>query len=150
MVAETVPSNTIRAYKFLVPWTMFVIAILWTFFVLAMAFVPPEGTLISSDYNFFYCTHAIVTIGLVGLSFGYFLIWAHVLPNYGKYVNKIENFQLDTGELGHTIVKVPHLADLETWEAAHQDNNDVEELAYAQEDSDNAEKFLNVISQHKL
>lgn len=125
------------------------IAILWTFFVLAMAFVPPEGTLVSSDYNFFYCTHAIVTIGLVGVSFGYFLIWAHVLPKHGKYVNKIENFQLDTGELGHTIVKVP-LADLEAWEAAHQDNNDVEELAYAQEDSDNAEKFLAVVSQRKL
>lgn len=127
-------------------WTpVLIIAILWTIFVIAMAFVPPEGTLVASDYNFFYATHPVVTFGLVGLSFVYYLVWAYVLPKYGKYVNKIENFQLGTGELGHKIVQVP-LADLAAWEAVHEGGNRIEELADAQDDSDGVEKSLAVIT----
>lgn len=129
-------------------WTpVVIIAILWTLFVLVMAFVPPKGTLIASDYSFFYATHPVVTIGLIALSFLYYIVWAFALPKYGKYVNKIETFELETGELGHTIVQVP-LAKLGEWEAIHAENS--EDLAYLQDDSDTAEKRLAIVTQKKL
>lgn len=125
-------------------WTpVLVLAILWTLFVFAMAFVPPKGTLIGSDVSFFYATYPLTTIGLLILSFIYYYIWAYVLPKYGKYVNKIEIFQLESGELGHTVVHVP-LSQVAEWEAVHA-NQEVSEIAF--DDSSAAEKSPVTVSQ---
>lgn len=103
-------------------WTpVVIIAIAWTLFVVAMAFVPPKGTLKGSDVSFFYATYPITTIALIGVCIAYYLVWAFLLPKLGKYQNKIETFQLPSGELGHSVVKVP-LDRVAEWEATHESN----------------------------
>ncbi|GEQ71149.1 hypothetical protein JCM33374_g4830 [Metschnikowia sp. JCM 33374] len=95
-------------YKEFHIWTpVLIVAILWTWFVLAMAFVPPKGTLKGSDVTFFYATYPLTTIGLFLICVFYYLVWAFILPKFGKYVHRIELFELGTGEQGHTVVKVP-------------------------------------------
>lgn len=106
-------------YKEFHIWTPLLwIAILWTFFVLGMAFVPPKGTLIGADISFFYATAPLTTIGLIFLCIGYYFVWAFVLPRYGKYKYRLQLFLLGTGELGHTIVKVPN-DQVDEWDAEH-------------------------------
>lgn len=103
-------------------WTpVVIIAIAWTLFVVAMAFVPPKGTLKGSDVSFFYATYPITTIALIGVCIAYYLVWAFLLPKLGKYQNKIETFQLPSGELGHSVVKIP-LDRVAEWEATHESN----------------------------
>lgn len=100
-------------------WTpVLIIAILWTWFVLAMAFVPPKGTLKGSDVSFFYATYPLTTIGLFVICVLYYFIWAFVLPKFGGYKHRIEQFELGTGEQGHTVVKVP-IAQLAQYDAEH-------------------------------
>lgn len=97
------------SYKEFKLWTpVLYIAILWTLFVLAMSFVPPEGTLIGSDVSFFYATYPLTTIGLLAACFGYYFVWSYVLPKMGKYEHRIELFELSSGEKGHTVIKVPY------------------------------------------
>ncbi|KAM9886556.1 hypothetical protein OXX69_013710, partial [Metschnikowia pulcherrima] len=84
-----------------------IVAILWTWFVLAMSFVPPKGTLKGSDVSFFYATYPITTIGIFLLCVAYYGVWSYILPRFGKYRHRIEEFHLATGEQGHTVVKVP-------------------------------------------
>lgn len=126
-------------------WTpVVIIAIAWTVFVVAMAFVPPKGTLIGSDVSFFYATYPITTFALIGVSAGYYLVWAYLLPKIGKYQNKIETFQLPSGELGHTVVKVP-LSEIAQWEAIHGDqvatfDDEIDRTS----DEDNSAKLVDV------
>ena len=89
-------------------WTpVLIVAILWTWFVLAMSFVPPKGTLKGSDVSFFYATYPITTIGIFLLCVAYYGVWSYILPRFGNYRHRIEEFHLATGEQGHTVVKVP-------------------------------------------
>lgn len=68
-----------------VPLPVLVITILFEIFVIAMAWVPPlDGTLIGSDVSFFYCTYAIVCVGILGLCVFYYYIRAKVLPRFWK------------------------------------------------------------------
>lgn len=129
-------------------WTpILVLAILWTLFVVFMAFVPPKGTLKGADVSFFYATYPITTFALIFVCIGYYLLWAFVLPRIGKYHNKIETFQLLTGELGHKIVKVP-ITELAEWEAVHGEESDSNLEVITQEYSNNAslsEKQINTV-----
>ncbi|GME81633.1 unnamed protein product [Ambrosiozyma monospora] len=47
--------------EFHIPTPCLVIVLLWSIFVLAMAFVPPKGTLNGSDVSFFYAAYPITT-----------------------------------------------------------------------------------------
>lgn len=128
-------------------WTpVLIIAILWTFFVIAMAFVPPKGTLKGSDVSFFYATYPITTFALIAVCIAYYFVWAHLLPRIGKYVNKIETFELSTGELGHKVVQVP-ITELAEWEAVHA-NHDITDIGY--DDSSDKGKLSVVVEETQL
>lgn len=128
-------------------WTpVLIIAILWTLFVIAMAFVPPKGTLKGSDVSFFYATYPITTFALIGVCIAYYFVWAHLLPRIGKYVNKIETFELSTGELGHKVVQVP-ITELAEWEAVHA-NHDITDIGY--DDSSDKGKLSVVVEETQL
>lgn len=107
------------------PLPFIIILSLFELMVVVIAFVPPKGTLIGSDVDFFYATYPIVTIGLLLLCVGYYLIWRYTLPKLGKYVHREVIYTLDNGEIGNTVVKVP-LDELEEWDKKHgADNNGV-------------------------
>ena len=102
-----------------VPVPILVITILFEIFVIAMAWVPPSNvTLIGSGVSFFYCTYAIVCIGILGLCVLYYYIWAKVLPKIGKYKHRLLYYSLDNGEVGHTVVKVKE-ENIQTWDFEH-------------------------------
>ncbi|GME86827.1 unnamed protein product [Ambrosiozyma monospora] len=104
--------------EFHIPTPLLVIVLLWYIFVLAMAFVPPKGSLIGSDISFFYAAYPITTIGLVLLCVAYFVVWAKILPRFGGYQHRIGEYTLPNGEKGHTVVKVKN-ADVEQWDTEH-------------------------------
>lgn len=102
-----------------VPLPIIIVTILYECFVLAMAFVPPaDGSLIGSDVSFFYCTYALTTIGILGLCVAYYFVWAKFLPKVGRYQHRLLHFELENGEAGHTVVKVP-IEEVEKWDAEH-------------------------------
>lgn len=93
--------------------------------VIAIAFVPPKGTLIGSDVSFFYATYPIVTICILFACGLYYLVWRFALPKIGSYVHREVIYHLENGELGNKIVKVK-LKDLEEWDQEHEtDENGV-------------------------
>ncbi|CUM45803.1 uncharacterized protein AC631_05775 [Debaryomyces fabryi] len=105
-----------------VPLPILVVTIFFEVFVIAMAWVPPlNGTLIGSDVSFFYCTYAIVCVGILGICVLYYYIWAKVLPRFGHYEHRILFYSLDCGELGHSVVKVEK-DDLQKWDTEHDSN----------------------------
>lgn len=116
--------------EFHVPTPILILATLWSVFVLAMSFVPPKGTLIGTDVSFFYATYPLTTIGLFLACIFYYFVWAFVLPKAGKYSHRIELYELPSGELGHTVVKVPN-DDLDKWELEHG----VHEVSHFEEDA---------------
>lgn len=90
-----------------VPLPILVITILYELFVIAMVWVPPpDGSLKGSDVSFFYCTYALVCIGILGLCVLYYIAWALVLPKLFNYERKVVQYQLENGERGQTIIKV--------------------------------------------
>lgn len=101
--------------EFHLPTPILIIACLWYLFVLAMAFVPPKGTLKGSDVSFFYATYPITTIGLLLVCVFYYFVWARILPKIGNYAHRIELYELPSGELGHTVIKVSR-EQLEQWD----------------------------------
>lgn len=104
--------------EFHVPTPILIIACLWYTFVLAMAFVPPEGTLIGSDVSFFYATYPLTVIGLLIACIFYYFVWAFILPRIGNYAYRVDLYELPSGERGHTVIKVPN-AQLEQWDLEH-------------------------------
>lgn len=100
------------------PLPVIIILLLFDLMVLAIAFVPPKGTLIGSDSTFFYATYPIVTIGLLLLCVAYYFVWRYTLPKLGNYVHREVIYTLENGELGNTVVKVK-LDDLDKWDAEH-------------------------------
>lgn len=100
------------------PLPLLIILLLFELMVIAIAFVPPEGTLIG-DSDIFYATYPIVTIGILLGCVGYYFIWRYTLPKLGKYVHREVIFRLENGEFGNTIVKVK-LEDLEEWDKEHK------------------------------
>jgi amino acid transporter len=107
------------------PLPLIILLLLFELFVIAIAFVPPKGTLIGSDVSFFYATYAIVTIGLLLVCAAYYFIWRYTLPKLGNYVHREVIYRLENGELGNTVVKVK-LDELEEWDKEHDtDENGV-------------------------
>ncbi|KAG0691260.1 hypothetical protein C6P40_003511 [Pichia californica] len=107
------------------PLPFLIILLLFDIMVIAIAFVPPKGTLIGSDVTFFYATYPIVTICILLLCVFYYVIWRFTLPKLGKYAHREIIYRLENGELGNTIVKVK-LTDLEEWDLANEtDENGV-------------------------
>ncbi|KAG0673528.1 hypothetical protein C6P40_002567 [Pichia californica] len=107
------------------PLPFLIILLLFDIMVIAIAFVPPKGTLIGSDVTFFYATYPIVTICILLVCLFYYTIWRFTLPKIGKYVHREVIYRLENGELGNTIVKVK-LKDLEEWDLANEtDENGV-------------------------
>ena len=93
--------------------------------VIAIAFVPPKGTLIGSDVSFFYATYPIVTIGLLLACVVYYVIWKYAMPKIGKYVHREVIYRMENGEIGNTVVKIK-LSELEEWDREHStDSNGV-------------------------
>ncbi|GEQ66797.1 hypothetical protein JCM33374_g460 [Metschnikowia sp. JCM 33374] len=142
-------------YKEFHIWTpVLVIAILWTWFVLAMAFVPPKGTLKGSDVSFFYATYPLTTIGLFFLCIFYYLVWAFVLPSFGRYRHRIESYELATGEQGHTVIKVPveHLAQYDSENGEIQPDTFHSPPAYedGSDESDPSKKNPVVVTETKI
>ena len=107
------------------PLPCIIILLLFHIMVIAIAFVPPKGTLIGSDVTFFYATYPIVTICILFACGFYYLVWRFALPKVGKYVHREVIYHLENGELGNKIVKVK-LKDLEEWDQEHEtDDNGV-------------------------
>lgn len=107
------------------PLPILIILILFDLMVIAIAFVPPKGTLIGSDVTFFYATYPIVTLSILAVCVGYYFIWRYTLPKIGKYVHREIIYRLENGELGNKIIKVK-LSELEEWDLEHQtDENGV-------------------------
>lgn len=107
------------------PLPLIIILLLFEVMVIAIAFVPPKGTLIGSDVTFFYATYPIVTIGILFLCGMYYVVWRFTLPKLGNYVHREVIYRLENGELGNKIVKVK-LKDLEEWDREHEtDDNGV-------------------------
>lgn len=107
------------------PLPLIIILLLFEVMVIAIAFVPPKGTLIGSDVTFFYATYPIVTISILFLCGMYYVVWRFTLPKLGNYVHREVIYRLENGELGNKIVKVK-LKDLEEWDREHEtDDNGV-------------------------
>lgn len=109
--------------EFHIPTPLLMIVFLWSLFVIAMAFVPPKGTLIGSDVSFFYATYPITTFGIFGLCICYYIVWAWVLPHIGKYQRRVVSYELSNGEKGHRVVKVS-FKDIEAWDKQHGPQKD--------------------------
>jgi amino acid transporter len=102
---------------FRVPLPIVIIQILFQLFVLAMPLVPPSnGSLKGSDVSFFYATYCIVVFGLLGLCLLYYVIWQFVLPRFGRYAHRVEQYTLENGAKGNRVIKVS-LDELEEWDA---------------------------------
>lgn len=132
------------------PLPILVVTILFEVFVITMAWVPAlSGTLIGSDVSFFYCTYAIVCVGILGICVLYYYIWAKVLPKFGNYEHRILYYSLDCGELGHSVVKVKK-DDLQKWDTEHDSNGRpifaadgcVEEVVETESISHLSDKFM--------
>ena len=107
------------------PLPFIIILLLFHIMVIAIAFVPPKGTLIGSDVTFFYATYPIVTICILFACGLYYLVWRFALPKIGSYVHREVIYHLENGELGNKIVKVK-LKDLKEWDQEHEtDENGV-------------------------
>ncbi|CUM64872.1 uncharacterized protein PRCAT00002487001 [Priceomyces carsonii] len=105
-----------------VPLPILIITIFYEVFVIAMAWVPPaDGTLKGSDVSFFYCTYAIVCIGILGLCVLYYFLWAKVFPRVWNYEHRVLYYELENGEKGHTVIKVDK-SEVEDWD--HEHDND--------------------------
>lgn len=100
------------------PLPAIILLLLFELFVIAIAFVPPEGTLIGSDVTFFYATYPLVTIGLLALCVLYYFIWRYALPKRGKYVHRDIIYRLSNGAIGKKIVQVK-LEDVAKWDEEH-------------------------------
>ncbi|QPG75069.1 hypothetical protein FOA43_002409 [Brettanomyces nanus] len=114
--------------EFHIPAPLLALLFLFSLFVIAMAFVPPEGTLIGSDVSFFYATYPITTIGIFLFCIGYYFVWEYVLPKIGKYRHRLSKFELAKGENGHKVIKVA-LSDLEEWDREHKDQDQDQETS---------------------
>lgn len=120
-----------------VPSPILVITILFELFVIVMAWVPPlDGSLIGSDVSFFYCTYAIVCVGILGLCVLYYYVWAKLLPRIKNYEHRNLYYSLENGEAGHTVVKVKK-KDLQEWDLKHDSNGQLlaNERTYQEVDS---------------
>lgn len=105
-----------------VPLPILVITILFEIFVIVLAWVPPlDGSLNGSDVSFFYCTYAIVCIGILGLCVLYYYAWAKLLPRIKNYEHRNLYYSLENGEAGHTVVKVKK-DELRDWDSQHDSN----------------------------
>ena len=126
----------------LLPLPFIIIVILFELFVLAVAFVPPKGTLIGSDVTCFYAVYPIVTIGLLILCYGYYVIWRYTLPKVGNYVHRSVIYQLENGEIGNKVVQVK-LDDLEEWDKENQtDENGVARKIFTEIESFSSDKGI--------
>ncbi|ODV94496.1 hypothetical protein PACTADRAFT_77078 [Pachysolen tannophilus NRRL Y-2460] len=111
-----------------VPTALIIILILFQLLVIAIVWVPPSnGTLIGSDVTFFYATYPIVTIGLILLCIGYYLVWYKVLPKLGKFEYRYSVYRLNNGELGNSVIKVP-LDKLDQWDSEHTEEIEIEPI----------------------
>ncbi len=124
--------------EFHLPTVLLVIVLLWALFVLAMSFVPPKGTLIGSDVSFFYATYPITTFGIFGLCILYYIVWALVLPKFGKFERRVTSYELPNGERGQTLIKVP-LGEIESWDKEH---NSQKQSLFASNFEDEPERSL--------
>ena len=107
------------------PLPCIIILLLFELMVIAIAFVPPKGTLIGSDVSFFYATYPIVTIGLLLACVVYYFIWKYAMPKIGRYVHREVIYRMENGEIGNTVVKIK-LSELEEWDREHStDSNGV-------------------------
>ena len=123
------------------PLPCIIILILFELMVIAIAFVPPKGTLIGSDVTFFYATYPIVTIGILGFCVSYYAVWRYALPKIGNYVHREVIYKLESGEIGNTVVKVK-IDELEEWDRVH--NTDSNGVGVAKDLGDVAENDVEV------
>lgn len=100
------------------PLPVLVITILFYLFVIAMAWVPPKGTLIGSDVSFLYCAYPAATIGILLVCLLYYYVWAKILPHIGGYEHREKFYRLESGEVGHTVVQVKK-EDINKWDTEH-------------------------------
>lgn len=124
----------------ILPLPCIIVLILFELMVLAIAFVPPKGTLIGSDVTFFYAVYPIVTIGLLILCCAYYAIWRYALPKLGNYVHREIIYCLENGEIGNKVIQVK-LDDLEEWDKENQtDENGVAKKIFTEIESIISEK----------
>lgn len=110
------------------PLPVVIILLLFEILVMVTAFVPPntKGNEDYSNDGIFYATYPIVTLGLLAGCVLYYCVWRYALPHMGKYVHREVVYQLENGEMGNTVIKVP-LAEVEAWDEEHNtDENGVE------------------------
>ncbi|QPG73303.1 hypothetical protein FOA43_000613 [Brettanomyces nanus] len=119
--------------EFHIPTILLLIVLLWSLFVLAMAFVPPKGTLIGSDVSFFYATYPITTFGIFGLCVVYYFFWAWIIPRARGYKHRVVTYDLPNGERGHKVLNVPR-EELEEWDREHSSSaNGLNSIGYDDE-----------------
>lgn len=133
------PPTEFRAWNFVL---LFALAV--NVYLLVLPWIPPVGGIYAGDVSFFYATYCIVGLGMyvssllvkpaplltsphtvcsLAVSAIAYFVWIVVLPKYGKYaVRQVVDHQ-DDGAQNLRVVKVP-LAELEAWDATHNDHGD--------------------------
>ncbi|KAI9151662.1 High-affinity methionine permease [Paramyrothecium foliicola] len=116
--------------------------ILIQLYIVATPWIPPKTGIYGGSVSFFYATYCLVGIGVyvspvTRVSFRFWLVltvwssliicglyyyaWMHLLPKWGKYAIRSEVLDIDdNGANTHRLVKVP-LAEVEQWDATHDD-----------------------------
>lgn len=104
---------------FRVPLPLVIIQILFQLFVIAIPLVPPnnaDGSLRGSNISFFYATYCLVVFGMLGLCVAYYAVWQYLLPKWGNYAHRVEEYTLDSGAKGNRVIQVP-LDELKEWDS---------------------------------
>lgn len=107
------PPSQYRSWSWVV-----VFYLLSKIYLLVMPWVPPAGGINASSFHFFYGASSLTGLGIIGLSGLYYVVWAIILPKWGKYEVRQRVAINEDGSAAHEIIKVPK-DEVDEWDAKH-------------------------------
>jgi amino acid transporter len=110
------PRSDFRAW-----WVVVVLYLLSQIYLLVMPWIPPVGGIYAGTVSFFYATHMIVGIAVIGICGAYYYVWMNVLPRWGNYTIRSQVVNVDdNGANTHRLLRVPN-AEVADWDANHDE-----------------------------